>query len=235
MATLSEFLKSIADAIRTKKESSDVIPAQNFASEILSIETGIDTSDATASASDLLSGKVAYGQLGKIIGAMQDNGAISSSLNAGESYSVPAGYHNGSGSVRANPLSSQTQGTATATDVAKGKTAWVNGNMITGSGSMLGQLASFDIVNINGGSNEELALCSSAGVQDFVDQGVNSGFECYVGEYVTLVAMYGSASKFYEGDGFTKIAGQRIVLEGTSITLSIFRCDGPNGNILIDR
>ena len=40
MATLNEFLTSIADAIREKKGTTEPINAQNFASEIGSIETG---------------------------------------------------------------------------------------------------------------------------------------------------------------------------------------------------
>lgn len=39
-SNLSNFLEDIADAIRTKKETTDKIPAENFDSEILSIETG---------------------------------------------------------------------------------------------------------------------------------------------------------------------------------------------------
>ena len=57
---LSQFLSDVADAIRTKKETTEQIPAENFDSEILSIETGIDTSDATANANDLALNKTAY-------------------------------------------------------------------------------------------------------------------------------------------------------------------------------
>lgn len=39
-SNLSEFLTDIADAIRTKKETAEQIPAENFDQEILSIETG---------------------------------------------------------------------------------------------------------------------------------------------------------------------------------------------------
>ena len=57
---LSNFLTDVADAIRTKKETTGQIPAENFDTEILSIETGIDTSDATANANDLALNKTAY-------------------------------------------------------------------------------------------------------------------------------------------------------------------------------
>lgn len=43
MANLNEFLKGIADAIRSKKGTTSPINAQNFASEISSIETGSGT------------------------------------------------------------------------------------------------------------------------------------------------------------------------------------------------
>ncbi len=64
---------------------------------------------------------------------MANNGAISKTLNAGQSYTVPAGYHNGSGKVTANSLASQTQATAVAGDILTGKTAWVNGQKLTGT------------------------------------------------------------------------------------------------------
>lgn len=85
-------------------------------------------------AADLLTGKQLIDASGKVLsGSMTDRGAVSQSLNAGGSYTIPAGYHNGSGRVTANSLSSQTGGTATAADIASGKTAWVNGSRITGT------------------------------------------------------------------------------------------------------
>lgn len=70
MATLTEFLTGIADALRKKKGTSGPIPAQNFAAEIESIQTGTDTSDATATTGDILSGKTAYGASGKLTGTI---------------------------------------------------------------------------------------------------------------------------------------------------------------------
>lgn len=66
-------------------------------------------------------------------GTMSNRGAVTSSLNAGQSYTIPAGYHNGNGKVTANSLASQTQATAVSSDILSGKTAYVNGNKITGS------------------------------------------------------------------------------------------------------
>lgn len=69
-----------------------------------------------------------------IAGTMPNNGAVTpSALNCGGSYTIPAGYHNGSGKVTANSLSSQTSATATAAQIISGQTAWVNGSKLTGT------------------------------------------------------------------------------------------------------
>lgn len=67
-----------------------------------------------------------------IAGTMVNRGAVSVSLNAGGTYAVPAGYHNGNGRVTANSLAGQTAATATAAQITSGYTAWVNGIKITG-------------------------------------------------------------------------------------------------------
>ena len=93
---------------------------------------GVD--DVSFSASDLLTGKSANDSNGeKVNGTMPNKGAITASINCGGSYTIPAGYHNGSGKVTANSLASQTGANATASDILKNKTAWVNGSKITGS------------------------------------------------------------------------------------------------------
>lgn len=97
---------------------------------------GTYTSDATATASQILTTKTAYINGSKITGTMANNGALSSSLNAGSSYTIPAGYTSG-GTVTANTLASQTSATATASDILSRKTAYVNGSKITGTSDIL--------------------------------------------------------------------------------------------------
>lgn len=62
---------------------------------------GIDTSDGTISAPNVLSGKVGYARGIRIVGTMPDNGAVSASINGTGTteYTIPEGYHNGNGKV----------------------------------------------------------------------------------------------------------------------------------------
>lgn len=97
----------------------------------------LPTLTSPASASQILTGRQAIDQNGEILaGTMPNRGAVTQSLNAGGSYTIPAGYHNGTGRVNANSLASQTSATAVAADIKSGKTAWVNGAKITGSGNI---------------------------------------------------------------------------------------------------
>ncbi|MGM9834595.1 MAG: hypothetical protein ACI31M_02295, partial [Bacilli bacterium] len=61
-----------------------------------------------------------------ITGTMADNGAVTSTLNAGGSYTIPAGYHNGSGKVTAKSSEDGTKlynlGTYTSTSTSSSAT-----------------------------------------------------------------------------------------------------------------
>ena len=97
---------------------------------------GASSDETTARAADVLSGKTYLGadtsdDVGA--GAMPDNGAMQKTLRAGESVTVPRGYHNGGGTVTAAPLAGQTPGNAAPGDIVAGTSAWVRGAKMDGT------------------------------------------------------------------------------------------------------
>lgn len=77
-----------------------------------------DTSDATAVAAEILLNKTAYKNGSKLTGTMPNNGGVTGTIStvAGQ-YSVPAGYHDGSGKVG---ISSTEQAKITAGNIKAG-------------------------------------------------------------------------------------------------------------------
>ncbi len=101
---------------------------------------GADLDVITATSPDVLAGKVIVDKDGNpLTGTMLERGAVSAALNAGGSYTIPDGHHNGYGKVTANSLASQTPGSASAAYILSGQTAWVNGNKLTGTMANRGQ------------------------------------------------------------------------------------------------
>lgn len=119
----------------------------------------VDTKDATATATEIIKDKTAYVNGGKVTGTMPDRGAVDVNLvEIGEEYIIPEGYHNGSGRVRvdaaeqnkiipeniksgvsilnvegASAIKDTSDATANEIEILSGKTAYVNGNRLSGT------------------------------------------------------------------------------------------------------
>lgn len=77
-----------------------------------------NTTDADATASEILYGKTAYVNKNKITGEMPNNGAVSGTISTkAGTYTVPAGYHSGLGSVG---ISSTEQAKIIASNIKSG-------------------------------------------------------------------------------------------------------------------
>ena len=96
----------------------------------------VDLDIITAGAEHILAGKVGLDKEGEpLAGTMPDNGAVApKALAAGGSYTIPEGYHNGSGKVAVQSLATMTaSGDATAAQILSGKKAYVDGVLLTGT------------------------------------------------------------------------------------------------------
>lgn len=86
-------------------EADKVLSGYSFHHKSGAIQSGsctydADTSDADASASEILNTKTAYVAGSKVIGSMTNNGSITGTISTkAQQYTVPVGYHDGSGKV----------------------------------------------------------------------------------------------------------------------------------------
>lgn len=140
--TLTDFLSGIANAIRQKTGSSSPIPAPDFADEILGIQTGTDTSDATATAGDILSGKTAYGSDGKITGTIPTAQQATPAISVSNAGLITATSNQATGYVSGGQLSAQqqldTQPQAEITPGSSAQTAVSAGKYTTGDITVAG-------------------------------------------------------------------------------------------------
>lgn len=175
----------------------------------LASQTGVQSGKTAAGAGHILTGYEAWVNGGRVTGTMANQGAKNASLNCGGSYTIPAGYHNGSGKITANSLSSQTSGTAGAGHILTGKTAWVNGSKVTGTMADRGDAQFADRWGAGGSGSD--AYYAMNGAPEGWYHKTNSTYswspELRLKRTTVQSALGVSASKILKGQSIADIAG----------------------------
>jgi len=110
-----------ADTITADKLAKNVTAHDKSGAPITGTSTfDADTSDATATAAEILSTKTAYVNGNKVTGSMPNRGAVTGTITTKtQQYTIAQGYHDGSGKVS---ISSTEQAKIIATNIRQGVT-----------------------------------------------------------------------------------------------------------------
>lgn len=188
MSTQETKLKDIADAIRAKEGSFDPIIANDFPARIAAIQTGTDTSDATATAGDILSGETAYVASGKVTGTIPTKTESNISVS-GPTIIVPSGYY---GSQISKSIATATQATPTISVNSSGlitaSSTQSAGYVTAGTKSATRQLTTQTGKTITPGRTQQTAVSSGryttgnvyvAGDTDLVAANIKKGINIF--------------------------------------------------------
>lgn len=201
--------------------------------KVLNIETGTgtNTSDATATASDLLDGVTAYTSTGKITGTIQsqaaqtitpstDNQVISSGVYLSGDQTILGDSNLTSDNIKVGTTifgiegSFTSDATAAAADIINGKTAYVNGELITGTYVDSSESDSFTPSNPYIPSTEDITIETANKLvsSNIVISGDSNLIASNIKSGVSIFGIEGT----YEGSD--NIAGESLVFDTTAMT-----------------
>lgn len=117
--------KTLIDLTSDTATADKVLSGYTFHDKSGAVVTGTspfdsDTSEDTAAVAEILAGKTAHARGTKLTGTMPNNGAVTGTITeVDQEYTVPAGYHDGSGKVA---ISTTEQAKLIATNIRQGVT-----------------------------------------------------------------------------------------------------------------
>lgn len=99
--SLKTTLEALGNQVRRLSGKTNKMSLDAMTQELSNISLGSNVSGADAATSDVIAGKKFVGANGTLeTGSMTNRGAVSKTLNTStKSYTIPSGYHNGSGKV----------------------------------------------------------------------------------------------------------------------------------------
>lgn len=142
-----------------------------------------------AVAAQILSGYDAVNDDGEVVtGTMVDNGAVSQTLSAGGSYTIPAGYHNGSGKVTVAASTGYTVKTGTVDTYSKYSDSKTELIFTTGLTNIIGLVCFLDNPYVTSGAGSQ---------NDSVGQSIIAAFSTVSGKAAVLDSQATSSVNHY--------------------------------------